>query len=69
MFEKRKQALTRLKAVQEEARVRAQKRGEAAAAAEKEKAPITPGTFTIVSGLPRSGTSLMMQMLTQAVWK
>ncbi|HJT80092.1 MAG TPA: alkaline phosphatase family protein [Chthoniobacterales bacterium] len=65
VFEKRKQNAIKLKTVQEEARVRTQQRREAAAvvAADKEKLPITPGTFTIVSGLPRSGTSLMMQML------
>ena len=36
---------------------------EAAAAKAAEEAAIQPCQFTIVSGLPRSGTSLMMQML------
>ena len=51
-----------LKTVQGEARTRAKQQAEAAATAPKKEA-IAPGTFTIVSGLPRSGTSLMMQML------
>ena len=40
-----------------------QRQREAAAAKAAEEAAIEPCEFTIVSGLPRSGTSLMMQML------
>ncbi len=40
-----------------------QLRREAAAQKAAEEAAIKPSKFTIVSGLPRSGTSLMMQML------
>ncbi len=58
----RKTAAIELKTLQEAARVRAQKRAELAASAPK-TAPVRPSTFTVVSGLPRSGTSLMMQML------
>ena len=61
-FDQRKQVALRLKEVQEQARTRAKQRAEAAAS-EKPKEAVTPDTFTIVSGLPRSGTSLMMQML------
>lgn len=61
MFQKRKEAAIRLKTVQDEARARAHRRRETAAAADKDS--VRPQTFTIVSGLPRSGTSLMMQML------
>ena len=40
-----------------------QKKREADAQKKAAEDAITPSTFTIVSGLPRSGTSLMMQML------
>ena len=43
-----------------------QKKREAAARKAAEEAAIEPCSFTIVSGLPRSGTSLMMQMLRAA---
>ncbi|MFT6243069.1 MAG: putative AlkP superfamily phosphohydrolase/phosphomutase/tetratricopeptide (TPR) repeat protein [Akkermansiaceae bacterium] len=43
-----------------------QKKREAAAKKAAEEAAIEPCQFTIVSGLPRSGTSLMMQMLRAA---
>jgi predicted AlkP superfamily phosphohydrolase/phosphomutase/tetratricopeptide (TPR) repeat protein len=58
----RKAAAISLKTLQEAARARASRRAEVAAASPKAP-PVRPGTFTIVSGLPRSGTSLMMQML------
>ncbi|MGJ8657737.1 MAG: alkaline phosphatase family protein [Akkermansiaceae bacterium] len=40
-----------------------QRQREEAARKQKEEDAINPSSFTIVSGLPRSGTSLMMQML------
>lgn len=43
-----------------------QKAAEDAARKATEDASIKPGEYLIVSGLPRSGTSLMMQMLTAA---
>ncbi len=43
-----------------------QEKREKAAAKATEEAAIKPGEFLIVSGLPRSGTSLMMQMLRAA---
>ena len=43
-----------------------QRRREAAAAKAAEEAAIQPMDFTLVSGLPRSGTSLMMQLLRAA---
>ena len=58
----RKTAAIELKTLQEAARARAKKRSELAASAPKTP-PVRPSTFTVVSGLPRSGTSLMMQML------
>ena len=62
IFQQRKDGLVKLQALQDETRARTKKRTEAAASAPKEEA-IRPGSFTIVSGLPRSGTSLMMQIL------
>ena len=62
-FQQRKQAAVQWKEVQEQARARAKKRSETAAAAKPTETFVRPNTFTIVSGLPRSGTSLMMQML------
>lgn len=52
----------KLKALQEEARTRAKLRASTPIPRPKETI-LEPGTFTIVSGLPRSGTSLMMQIL------
>lgn len=46
-----------------ERHVERQRQREAAAQKAAEEAAIEPCQFTIVSGLPRSGTSLMMQML------
>lgn len=43
-----------------------QRQQEETARQQAEEDAIEPSTFTIVSGLPRSGTSLMMQMLTAA---
>jgi predicted AlkP superfamily phosphohydrolase/phosphomutase/tetratricopeptide (TPR) repeat protein len=43
-----------------------QRQREEGARKQAEESSISPSTFTIVSGLPRSGTSLMMQMLTAA---
>jgi predicted AlkP superfamily phosphohydrolase/phosphomutase/tetratricopeptide (TPR) repeat protein len=43
-----------------------QRQREETARQQAEEDAISPSTFTIVSGLPRSGTSLMMQMLTAA---
>ena len=62
-FQQRKQLALKLKDVQEEARTRARQRAEKAAAKKTTEPAVRPSTFTIVSGLPRSGTSLMMQML------
>ncbi|MFL6514252.1 MAG: alkaline phosphatase family protein [Chthoniobacterales bacterium] len=59
---RRKAGAIELKILQEAARTRAGKRAELVASA-AEPPPVRPGTFTVVSGLPRSGTSLMMQML------
>jgi tetratricopeptide (TPR) repeat protein len=59
---RRREANLKLKALQEEARTRAKLRASTPPAKPKEKT-VEPGTFTVVSGLPRSGTSLMMQML------
>ncbi|HEY4282482.1 MAG TPA: alkaline phosphatase family protein [Chthoniobacterales bacterium] len=58
----RKTAAIELTTLQEAARARAEKRAEPAASSPKTP-PVRPDTFTVVSGLPRSGTSLMMQML------
>jgi predicted AlkP superfamily phosphohydrolase/phosphomutase/tetratricopeptide (TPR) repeat protein len=59
---RRKEVILELTALQEEARARAKLRANTPAPT-PEEASVEPGTFTIVSGLPRSGTSLMMQML------
>jgi hypothetical protein len=59
---RRREIVLKLKALQGEARARAKLRASTPAPMPKE-AIVEPGTFTIVSGLPRSGTSLMMQML------
>src|SRR3954466_4730033 len=59
---RRKAGAIELQSLQEAARTRAGKRAELAASAAVSP-PVRPGTFTVVSGLPRSGTSLMMQML------
>jgi hypothetical protein len=59
---RRKQQVDNLRQLQEQARQRARLRNSSGVSLPKSE-PIEPRTFIIVSGLPRSGTSLMMQML------
>ncbi|MEY2537034.1 MAG: hypothetical protein QOG67_774 [Verrucomicrobiota bacterium] len=59
---RRKERALQIEALQKEARGRAKQRASTPAST-PETAAVESGSFTIVSGLPRSGTSLMMQML------
>ncbi|HJT45111.1 MAG TPA: tetratricopeptide repeat protein, partial [Chthoniobacterales bacterium] len=60
-LDQRKFIAAQLQAVREQAQVRKEMRAKSPLPTKKKT--IEPQTFTIVSGLPRSGTSLMMQML------
>jgi predicted AlkP superfamily phosphohydrolase/phosphomutase/tetratricopeptide (TPR) repeat protein len=60
--EHRKEIAAKVQSLREQAQTRAKLRATEKAST-PDKGTVEPRTFTIVSGLPRSGTSLMMQML------
>jgi tetratricopeptide (TPR) repeat protein len=66
-FQQRRRHASHLEELRREARHRAIDRAETRAEVRQERpTPAPPLSLTIVSGLPRSGTSLMMQMLSAA---